>query len=57
MKTCQCAVCGEVKTMDRFGNGVTCPKTTCLACKAKTIKFVEVKTVMFVERVVRVVMK
>ena len=28
----RCAVCGIVKSKDEFGDGVDCPKTTCLAC-------------------------
>ena len=28
----RCAVCGIVKSKDEFGDGVDCPKTTCLTC-------------------------
>jgi hypothetical protein len=33
MNTRVCAICGKVKKVAEFGNGITCPKTTCLKCK------------------------
>ena len=27
-----CAVCGEEKSFKEFGDGISIPKTTCLAC-------------------------
>ena len=27
-----CAVCGEEKSFKEFGDGISVPKTTCLAC-------------------------
>jgi len=27
-----CAVCGEKKSFKEFGNGISVPRTTCLAC-------------------------
>lgn len=53
MRVRTCAICGEVKTIAEFGNGITCPKTTCLSCKAKTARFVELATIMFIRRTVR----
>lgn len=46
----QCAVCGKVAAANKFGDGVTCPKTTCLNCKKKRLEFIEPKTIMFVKR-------
>ena len=31
----QCAVCGINKNKNEFGDGIICPKTTCLACFKK----------------------
>ena len=33
MTTRVCAVCGKTKSVSKFGNGITVPKTTCLRCK------------------------
>lgn len=49
----RCAVCGKVATYDKFGNGTTVPRTTCLDCKEKIAGFAEVKTIMAVKRIVR----
>jgi hypothetical protein len=51
MTTRVCAVCGKVKSICKFGNGITVPKTTCLACKA--IEFAEIKTVIVIKRIIR----
>lgn len=32
MRTRQCAVCGKVLPENYFGDGIKCPKTTCLKC-------------------------
>ena len=32
----RCAVCGQVKSKAMFGDGVKCPKTTCLECFKKS---------------------
>jgi len=32
MNTRTCDVCGEIKPINQFGNGITIPKTTCLEC-------------------------
>jgi hypothetical protein len=53
MKTRRCAVCGKVKNVSEFGNGIRIPKTTCLVCKTKVLTFTEVKTTMFVKRIVK----
>lgn len=53
MKTRRCAVCGDAKNNNLFGDGITCPRTTCLSCKLKRVEYVEVKTVMNVKRIIR----
>jgi DNA-directed RNA polymerase subunit RPC12/RpoP len=49
----RCAICGRVAAANKFGDGITCPKTTCLNCKKKVIEFVEPKTPMDVKRIIR----
>lgn len=53
MKTRACAVCGKIDTVDKFGKGIRCPKTTCLNCKRKIVEFAETKAVMLVKRITR----
>jgi len=52
-KTRRCAVCNDVKNWTLFGDGITCPKTTCLACKLKGVGFTETKVLMNVKRIIR----
>jgi hypothetical protein len=49
----RCAVCGVIAAANKFGDGITCPKTTCLNCKKKGLEFVEVKTAMDVKRIIK----
>lgn len=51
MKTRRCAVCGTVRPVVDFGDGVTCPKTTCLNCKKR--KLTEPKVLMSVKRIIK----
>ena len=37
----RCARCGRVMAANKFGDGVTCPKTTCLKCKEEVTKLNE----------------
>lgn len=37
----RCARCGRVMTANKFGDGVTCPKTTCLKCKEEVAELNE----------------
>jgi DNA-directed RNA polymerase subunit RPC12/RpoP len=53
MKSRKCAVCGKRASINNFGDGITCPKTTCLECKARIVEFVEIKTIMFIKRIIR----
>lgn len=45
-----CAVCCKVATVDKFGDGIHSPKTTCLTCKKKAGEFKETKVVMMIKR-------
>ena len=51
MRQRHCAVCGKSKELKKFGDGITCPKTTCLDCKENIKKFIEPKVVMNVKKV------
>jgi hypothetical protein len=53
VKVRRCAVCGKIAAANKFGDGITCPKTTCLNCKAKGLGFIEPKTLMDVKRIIR----
>lgn len=53
METRMCGVCCKVTTIDKFGNGIHCPKTTCLTCKRKAKEFTETKVIMTIKRTVK----
>jgi hypothetical protein len=53
MNVRRCAVCGVIATCNKFGDGITCPKTTCLNCKQKGLKYIESKTLMDVKRIIK----
>ena len=51
MRKRKCVVCGKDKPITEFGDGIYCPKTTCLDCKKKSIEYVEQKIIMPIRRV------
>lgn len=53
MSTRRCAVCGKIDKASKFGNGIRCPKTTCLNCKKLALEYTEAKVIMFVKNIVR----
>lgn len=49
-----CAVCGKVAAYNKFGDGITCPKTTCLVCFRIAKERTEVKEIMNIKRIMKV---
>lgn len=53
MKKRKCVVCGRTAPTEEFGDGIRCPKTTCLICQAVAGLRREEKITMQIKRVLK----